>query len=102
MNTTSNTPYNHPNVCPLAEHAAAMTQNLNLKPRKYSNAGTPINNHVANEQSLTSLVSLQVWKPSKRGRPKSQVCGKGGFDSITPWSILITFDKSLKRPGFTT
>lgn len=58
----------------VAEHAAAMTQNLNLGPRQHITASTPINTHVVNEQSLTSLVSFQVWKPSKRGRQKSRVC----------------------------
>ena len=63
----------------MAEHAAAMTQNLNNEPRKYITASTPINNHVVNEQFLTSLVSLQVWKPSKRGRQKAKCVAKVDF-----------------------
>jgi len=63
----------------VAEHAAAMTQNLNLGLREYITASTPINNHAVNEQSLTSLVSFQVWKPSKRGRQKAMCVANEGL-----------------------
>jgi hypothetical protein len=63
----------------VAEHAAAKKQTLNLGPRKCITGSTPINNHVVNEQSLTSFASLQVWKLSKGGRQKAMCVANEGM-----------------------